>query len=101
MQMMEQTGQVPGQSQLDQIAKEQTLELNASHPIVVNLNSLRKSNKAAASLVARQFLDNVFVSSGIPYDIAAGADRQYRLLSSYLDVMVNQGDDSGAKRATE
>ena len=68
---------------------------------MVNLNTLRKSNKTAASLVARQFLDNVFVSSGIPYDIASGADRQYTLLNSYLDVMVNSGEGSGARRTTE
>jgi len=38
MQMMESHGQLNDSSQLDKIAKEQVLELNAAHPIVVNLN---------------------------------------------------------------
>ena len=45
------------------------LELNAAHPIVVNLNELRKQNKTAAKLVAHQFMDNVLVQSGIPFDL--------------------------------
>ena len=79
------------------MAKDQVLELNAAHPIVVNLNQLRKQNKQGAKLVAEQFLDNVLVQSGIPFDLQAGCDRQFKLLDSYLELAVNQG---GAARAT-
>ena len=51
------------------------LELNAAHPIVVNLNQLRKTDRKTAKLVAQQFLDNVLVQSGIPFDLQAGCDR--------------------------
>ena len=51
--MMEGSGQMPGGMDLKRLAKDNTLELNAAHPIVVNLNQLRKTNKEAASLVAR------------------------------------------------
>ena len=37
MQMLEAHGHAEG-LQLDQMTKDQTLELNAAHPIVVNLN---------------------------------------------------------------
>jgi len=45
MQMMEQGGQMPGGMDMNKLAKDNTLELNAGHPIVVNLNQLRKVNK--------------------------------------------------------
>jgi len=53
MQMMEGSGQMPGGMDLKKLAKENTLELNPAHPIIVNLNHIRKTNKEAASLVAR------------------------------------------------
>ena len=61
MQMMEQGGQMPGGMDMNKLAKDNTLELNAAHPIVVNLNQLRKVNKEYAGRVARQLLDNVMV----------------------------------------
>jgi len=44
---------MPGGMDLKKLAKENTLELNPAHPIIVNLNHIRKTNKEAASLVAR------------------------------------------------
>jgi len=38
MQMMEGSGQMPGGVDLKRLAKDNTLELNPAHPIVVNLN---------------------------------------------------------------
>jgi len=61
MQMMESHGQLADDQDLNRAKKESVLELNAAHPIVVNLNQLRKQNKTAAKLVALQFLDNVLV----------------------------------------
>lgn len=91
MQMMEAQGQIPGnQGDMNKMAKDNTLELNAGHPIVVNLNQLRKTNKEMAGLVARQLLDNVMVSSGIPFNLNEGTDRQYKLISSYLELMVER-----------
>ena len=102
MQMMESHGQLEDPSQLQRIAKEQVLELNAAHPIVVNLNQLRKHDKKTAKLVARQFLDNVLVQSGIPFDLQAGCDRQFKLIDSFLELTVNSLDSgsSDASRAT-
>ena len=71
---------------MEQAAKEQIFEINAAHPIVVNLNHLRKTNKTAAKLVAEQFLDNVMVQSGIPFDLNSGTARQFKLIASYLEL---------------
>ena len=75
MQMMEAHGQMNDPNMLKQIAKDQILELNAAHPIIVNLNQLRKVNNKGAELVAHQLFDNVMVQSGIPFDLQAGCDR--------------------------
>jgi HSP90 family molecular chaperone len=54
MAMMSQGGMSPeGGFNMNNLAKDSTLELNAAHPIIVNLNQLRKTNKEAASLVAK------------------------------------------------
>lgn len=42
MQMMESQGQIKDPSQLYKMNKDQVLEINAAHPIIVNLNQLRK-----------------------------------------------------------
>ena len=52
-QMMESQGQVPDPSMFSSLTKDSTLELNAAHPIIVNLNQLRKINAKAADLVAK------------------------------------------------
>jgi len=74
MQMMEAQG-ASGGMDMNRLAKDNNLELNAAHPIIVNLNQLRKTNKVAATLVAKQLLDNVMVQSGIPFNINDGTDR--------------------------
>ena len=55
MQMMEQSqaGGSGGQKDLEQAFGNQTLEINPAHPIIVNLNQLRKQDVKLGSLVAR------------------------------------------------
>ena len=104
MQMMESHGQLADSAnEMNRAKKESVLELNAAHPIVLNLNQLRKQNKTAASLVLQRFLDNVLVQSGIPFDLQAGCENQYKMIDSYLELIVNASADSdtgSAKRAT-
>jgi hypothetical protein len=62
--------------------------LNAGHPLVLNLNKLRKTDdKKLASLIARQMLDNVLAQSGIPYDVREGTERQYEVLEKYVELL--------------
>lgn len=46
-----------------------TLEINASHPTIVNLNALRKEDPELAVEISQTFLDQVLLSSNIPIDI--------------------------------
>jgi HSP90 family molecular chaperone len=81
---------------MDEAARQQTLELNPSHPLIVNLNQLRKGgDRKNCSLVARQLLDNVLTQTGIPYNFQDSVSRQYSLLSNYVELLV-EGKDKGS-----
>lgn len=82
MAMMEQQGN-PGQ--MADINKNNTLEINPSHPIIVKLNELRKKDSKRASQVAGQLMDNVMLSSGIPFNITDSAGRNFDILNDYLN----------------
>ncbi len=99
--MMETHGQAPNPAAFDQLTKDSVLEINASHPIIVNLNQLRKTNDKAATLVTKQLLDNVRVQQGIPFDLSSTTDRQYQLIGSYLEAIVNISEPQSAQRATK
>jgi len=60
---------MPDPAMMGKMTAESTFELNAAHPIIVNLNQLRKIDDKAANLIARQLFDNVCVQSGIPFDM--------------------------------
>jgi len=86
-----QGGQTPD-AQMQAMARDNTLELNAAHPIIVNLNQLRKTNKVQASMVAQGLLDNVMIQSGIPYDMNQGIDRRYQMISQFLEMSTDSQD---------
>lgn len=67
MQMMEQQQGANPEAMAQQF-NNQTLEINPAHPIIVNLNYLRKADAKLASLVSKQLLDNILLQSGIPFD---------------------------------
>ena len=64
----------------DAASKNNTLEINPSHPIIVKLNELRKKDSKRAGLLSKQLMDNILLSSGIPFDLNSSAKRN-------LDVM--------------
>jgi len=55
MQMLQSSGQLPGQA--PELPKDLTLEINAAHPTIVNLNHLRKEVPDVAAEVSRVLLD--------------------------------------------
>lgn len=68
MQMLQASGQLnPGQ--VPEMPSDFTLEINASHPTIVNLNALRKQDPELAVEISHTFLDQVLLSSNIPIDI--------------------------------
>jgi hypothetical protein len=56
--------------------KDLTLEINASHPTIINLNTLRKSEPGFASDISKIFLDQILQSSNVPFDYKEGASRK-------------------------
>jgi hypothetical protein len=50
----------------------------------VNLNKIRKTDRAVAGLIARQLMNNVMVQSGIPFDLQTSTTEKYDLLDKYL-----------------
>lgn len=69
MQMMESMQSGSGVGGGDSGGNDQTLEINATHPIIVHLNELRKDHSDKAEQIAKHMLENVMLVSGIPYDI--------------------------------
>lgn len=80
MAMME--SQNPGQA--DQMNKNNTLEINPKHPIIVKLNALRKKDPKRAGMLAQQVLENVLLSSGVPFNLQESTKRNLDMLSDYL-----------------
>ncbi|CDW77637.1 molecular chaperone hsp90 [Stylonychia lemnae] len=65
--------------------KDQTLEINASHPIIVNLNYLRKHDAKLASLATHTLIDNINLLNGTPADVLKLKDRSFEMLEKFLD----------------
>ncbi len=80
MQMMEGANQ----AQMDQLNKNNTLEINPYHPIIIKLNELRKRDPKRAQVIATQIMDNVLLSSGIPYDINDSSKRNLNVINDFL-----------------
>jgi len=74
MQMLQSTGQMqPGM--MPDMPKDLTLEINASHPTIINLNTLRKMDQDYAREISLNFLDQIMMSSQIPSDLRDGHAR--------------------------
>lgn len=68
MQMMQQQANT-GPTQEVEYPKDLTLEINASHPTIINLNILRKEQPAFAKEISKVLLDHVLIASNIPTDV--------------------------------
>ena len=87
---------------MPEMPKDLTLEINASHPTIINLNTLRKSEPDFAKSMSMLFLDQVCQSSNIPHDIREGSDRKQLMIEKYLDESLSLNNaSSGASRRVE
>jgi len=81
--------------------KDLTLEINAGHPTILNLNTLRKAEPEAAREVSQVFLDSVMASSNVPFDAKSGATRIKDFIGNYLGETINvKSANQGATRRT-
>lgn len=75
-------------AQYEQAVKNQSLEINPNHPLLVKLNKLRKTDSVTANLILKDIFDNIMLQSGIPYDPATSSERNYKILNMLLDYKV-------------
>lgn len=82
------------QAQFDEASKNQVLEVNPNHPIIVRLNAIRKTNPPLASMISKSLLDTIFLSTGLPIDTHVSAERTYKMMEDYLgDKIAAQGTE--------
>ena len=107
--MMQQSGQdVPAGVNLN----DNTMEVNSSHPLIVNLNKLRKQNANKASLVAKSICESSMLQSNIvPSNQEDSLKRQQEFLNHYMEMLlekepvqatrkeINLGDEPVLKQA--
>jgi len=68
----------------DDLLKQQTLEINPNHELIVSLNEVRKSDPKLGSLVAQQILDNALLLAGINRNPQVLVNRVNRLMTTAL-----------------
>jgi HSP90 family molecular chaperone len=69
-QMMQQQSDNPAESarNIEAMSSNQTLEINPSHNLIIQLNELRKNDQNRAKKVSQSLIDQVLIQSGIPID---------------------------------
>lgn len=82
MMMMEQQGM--GQPGQDQALRNNTLEINPRHAVILKLNALRKKDPKQAGKLARSLYENVLLSQGIPFDIVQSSRHNLDTLNDFL-----------------
>jgi HSP90 family molecular chaperone len=64
----------------------QTLEVNASHPVIVQLHCIRETSPGLSKAVAEQILDNALIAAGLVDDARTMLPRLNALLEQVLGV---------------
>ena len=80
------------QKQLTEMSKNLTLEINPEHPLITNLNKLRKTDPKNAVFTLKQLLDLCMLSVGIPFDVKVFLQRSNKLMESNLNTLLNNDD---------
>jgi Hsp90 protein len=95
--MMRMVEQSSGRADSESVRQEthmlpaQVLEINASHPIILKLFSLRHSAPRTAAVVAEQVLDNALVAAGLVDDSRIMLPRLTALLEILTENAVSDG----------
>jgi len=79
--------------------KNNTLEINPSHPLIVKLNELRKKDPKRAGDLAHQIMDNVLLTSGIPFNLQESTKRNLDVMNDFLNIVTSK--DEGSKQIKE
>ena len=76
--------------QSQNVSKEQNLEINPNHPLLVKINLTRKRDPEIAKLCTRLLFDNVLNQAGIPSPTGDTVGRTYKLMETALDLKASQ-----------
>ena len=93
-QMMKAIGKQHGVTEAMMETTKPHLEVNASHPIIVGLNTYRHTNPGVADQLTEQLLDNALVSAGILDDPRQMLGRINDLLSVIVASPASAGDSA-------
>ena len=74
--------------------KNNTLEINPSHPIILKLNELRKRDAKKAGQLANQMMDNILLSSGIPFNLQDSTKRNLDVMNDFLNTVTAHSNNS-------
>ena len=90
--MMQSQGENQAESTraIEQMNSNQTLEINNSHPIIIQLNDLRKVDAQRAANASKSLLDQILIQSGIPIDAQKTSKRNLDLIDDYLQMKADQ-----------
>lgn len=81
------------QAQFEQAIKDQSLEVNPNHPLMVKLNKIRKQDTGLAKLLLGDIFNNVKLQSGIPYDTQKASQDSYKVIEMLMDYKIEYGQD--------
>ena len=86
MQIQNASGQDPEEikQQLEMMSRNQTLEINSNHPIIIKINKLRKVDSDRASKAHKQLLDSALVTSGAPIDMKVSSARNLEIIDDLI-----------------
>jgi TNF receptor-associated protein 1 len=76
--------------QMEEMSRNQTLEINPHHQVMIKLNQLKNASPKKAEKVQRHFLNSVLSDSQVPHDFAESSKLNLELLDDYLQMKVNK-----------
>lgn len=81
--------------------KDLTLEINAAHPTIINLNTLRKADPAFAKEISLVLLDQLMTANSLPFDGKESQARNQRMMQEYLDLSLEGKQGASRKLVSD
>jgi len=69
------------------------IELNITHPVVKNINELRKTDTKTAGLLAKCLLDYIQIVACVPVDFSTAAERSLQVMKKLSDEKLGKPSD--------
>lgn len=89
------------QNQFNESNRNLTLEINPTHPIILKLNKLRKTDTRSAIFNLRQLLDTCLLSTGLSFDVKSFLKRSQDYINEHLSSKLSSSDPALSHSAKE